>query len=289
MHALVEQLLSKRPVLLDGAWGTQMQARGLPVGQCGEGWNLDQPDLVGEVAQAYVDAGSDIILTNTFCGSRIMLESHGLSERTVEINRAGAEISKRAAGDRAKVFGSMGPTGKMLMMGDITEDEMVAVFTEQAEALAAGGADGLVMETMSDLDELRCAIRAAKSTGLPVAASMVYDSGVDNDRTMMGVTPEQQAEMVAEAGADIVGSNCGQGIEGFIPIAARMKAACGLPIWMKANAGLPEMVDGKAIYHVTPEAFAAKAADLLAAGADFVGGCCGTSPDFIRALGALRK
>ncbi len=289
MHQTIDRLLTNRPVLLDGAWGTQMQARGLPIGECGEGWNLDQPAKVEEVARAYVAAGSQVILTNTFCGNRIMLERHGLVGRAVEINRAGAEISKRAAGDGAVVFGSMGPTGKMVMMGDVTEDELVETFGEQAAALAAGGADGIVIETMAALDEFQCAIRAAKETGLPVAGCMVFDSGADLDRTMMGVTPEQQAEAAVEAGADIVGVNCGQGIEGYIPIAARLKAACDLPIWIKPNAGLPELVDGKAVYKMGAETFAEQAKQLVDVGADFIGGCCGTSPEFINALQRMRQ
>ncbi|MCP4603269.1 MAG: methionine synthase [Proteobacteria bacterium] len=284
MKHSAQNLFNSLPVILDGAWGTQMQARGLPVGKCGEGWNLDDAGKVEEVARAYVSEGSEVILTNTFCGNRIMLERHGLADRTVEINRAGAEISKRAAGDNAHVFGSMGPTGKMIMTGDVTEEELENVFTEQAAALAAGGADGIVIETMAALDEYQCAIRAAKSTGLLVAACMVYDSGAELDRTMMGTTPEQQAEAATEAGADIVGANCGLGIKDYIPIAARFKAACDLPVWIKPNAGLPEMVDGKPVYKMTAEIFAEQTKLLTEAGAGFVGGCCGTSPEFIRAV-----
>jgi methionine synthase I (cobalamin-dependent) len=265
-----------------------MQMRGLPVGDCGEGWNLDASDKVEEVARAYVDAGSQIILTNTFCGNRIMLERHGLADRTIEINHAGATISKRAAGNQAKVFGSMGPTGKMVMMGDVTEDELMDIFGEQAAALAAGGVDGIAVETMSALDEYQCAIRAATATGLPVAGCMVFDSGADFDRTMMGVTPEQQADAAVEAGADIVGANCGQGIDGYLPIAVRLKAACDLPVWIKPNAGLPEMVDGKAVYKMSAETFADQTDRLIEAGADFVGGCCGTSPAFIAAIQGKR-
>ncbi len=283
-HDLIDHLLAHSPVLLDGAWGTQMQARGLPLGACGEGWNLDEPAKVEEVARAYVEAGSRVILTNTFCGNRIMLERHGLAGRAEAINRAGAALSKRAAGDRAFVFGSMGPTGKMVMTGDISEEELEEVFGEQAAALAAGGADGIVVETMSALDEFQCAVRAAKQTGLPVTGCMVFDSGAELDRTMMGVTPEQQAAAAVEAGADIVGANCGQGIEGYIPLAARLKAACDLPVWIKPNAGLPEMVDGKPVYRMTPATFAAETKRLIEAGADLVGGCCGTTPEFIRAV-----
>jgi 5-methyltetrahydrofolate--homocysteine methyltransferase len=203
-----------------------------------------------------------------------------------EVNRIGAELSKRAAGDQALVFASMGPTGKMLMMGDVTEDELFNAFSVQAKALAAGGADGLVIETMSDLEEAKVALKAAKETGLPVCVSMVYDAGADMNRTMMGTTVEQATEELTEAGADIIGSNCGQGIEGFVKLAAKMKAHTDLPIWIKGNAGLPEIVEGETVYKTTADDFAAFATPLLDAGADFIGGCCGTSPDFIRALKA---
>ena len=283
---LISQLKNEAPVLLDGAWGTQIQDRGLPPGSSGEHWNLEWPERIEEVARTYVNAGSRIILTNTFCGNRLMLATHGLGEAAFDINRAGAEISRRAARDKALVFGSIGPTGKLVLMGDTSEPELLDVFGEQASALAAGGVDGIVVETMSALDEYRCAIRAAKATGLSVVACMVFDSGPDRDRTMMGATPEQAAEVAKEEGADVIGANCGQGIEGYIPIAKRLKSACELPVWIKPNAGLPVMVDGKTTYAITPDVFARQTLDLVSAGADFVGGCCGTSPEFIAAVRA---
>ena len=286
MNPLFTELLRHGPVVTDGAWGTQLQARGLPIGEFPDAWNLTQPARVEEVARAYVEAGSRVILTNTFGANRLRLLDHepALADRVSEINRAGAEISRRAAGDRAKVFASIGPTGKLLLAGDVTPDEMSAAFAGQAQALAAGGADALVIETMSDPEEASLAVAAAKATGLPVVACLVYDSGKDNDRTMMGTTPEQAAEALAAAGADAIGANCGQGIEGFIPICRRLRAATGLPLWMKANAGLPELVDARAVYRTTPEEFAAHAVPLREAGASFIGGCCGTTPDFIRAV-----
>jgi methionine synthase I (cobalamin-dependent) len=287
MHALINELTSRAPILLDGAWGTELFARGLKSGASPDLWNLEYPDRVREVARAYVEAGSDIILTNTFGANRLALESHGAGDKAAEVNRAGAAISKEAAGSEAFVFASMGPSGKMLMMGEVTEEELSGAFSEQAEALAAGGADGIVIETMADLEEAVLAVRAAKATGLPVAACMVYDSGADKDRTMMGVAPEQEAEAFTEAGADVIGCNCGQGIEGFPPVAKRLREASGLPVWVKANAGLPEMVDGRPVYRTTPEAFAAAVPAVLEAGASFVGGCCGTNPAFIAAVRAV--
>lgn len=284
MHETIKKLLEERPVIIDGAWGTELQKQGLKPGESPEALNLERPELVEAVAASYVAAGSRIIITNTFGGTRFTLERHGLADRVAEVNRTGAELSKRAAGGQALVFASVGPSGKMLMMGDVTEEELLAAFYEQAQALAAGGADGLVIETMSDLEEAKIALQACKATGLPVVASMVYDAGADFDRTMMGTTVEQATTELTEAGADVIGSNCGQGIEGFVKLCAKMKANTHLPIWIKGNAGLPVMEGDAAIYKTTPETFASFAQPLLAAGADFIGGCCGTSPEFIRAL-----
>lgn len=287
MVSFFDSLLANGPAVTDGAWGTQMQARGLPVGESADAWNLSHAEQVEDVARCYAEAGSQIILTNTFQASSIALERHGLAEKAFEINKAGAQLSKRAAGEDAKVFGSIGPSGKLLAMGQVSEDELKQSFTQQAEALAQGGADAIVIETMSDPNEASLAVAAAKSTGLPAVGCMVFDAGKNKDRTMMGTTPEQAAEALAQAGADAVGSNCGQGIKGFIAICERMKRACDLPIWIKANAGLPELVDGQAVYKTTPDEFADHARAVIDAGASFIGGCCGTSPDFIRALRAM--
>ena len=284
MHSVIEQLLAGGTVILDGAWGTELQQRGLEIGACPDLWNLSQPERVEEVARAYVEAGSQIILTNTFGANRFVLARHQAAERVAEINRRGVEISRRAAGDRVKVFASLGPTGVMLMMGEVSAVEVETAFAEQAAALAAAGADGLVIETMSDLAEAHLAVLAAKATGLPVVACMVFDSGRNHDRTMMGTTPEQAAGSLLDAGADLLGSNCGQGIAGFVTICKRLADASGRPVWIKANAGLPEMIDSRTVYAQTPGQFAAYLPALVEAGAGFVGGCCGTSPAFIRAV-----
>lgn len=284
VHELLKTLLASGPVVTDGGWGTQLQARGLPVGACPEHWNLEHAERVEDVARAYVDAGSQVILTNTFGGNPFVLARHQLQDRVQEINGRGAEISRRAAGDRAVVFGSIGPSGIMLMMGDVSAEQLQAGFAAQAAALAEGGAQGLVVETMSDPAEAKLAVAAAKATGLPVVGCMVFDSGPSKDRTMMGTTPEEAAAALVGAGADVIGSNCGQGIDGFVDICRRLQAASDVPIWIKANAGLPEVVDGQTSYRQTPEQFAQRAGDLVAAGADFIGGCCGTTPDFIRAV-----
>ena len=227
MHSTLENLLSDGPVVTDGAWGTELQSRGLPVGACPDAWNLSHPEAVEAVARAYVEAGSRIILTNTFGANRFILARQDLADRVAEINAAGVEISRRAAGNRAKVFASMGPSGVMLMMGEVSEDDLKAGFSEQARAMADAGADGIVVETMTDPAEACLAVAAAKETGLPVVACMTFDSGAKLDRTMMGTTPEQAAEQLLEAGADIIGSNCGQGVAGFVEICRRLHAASG--------------------------------------------------------------
>jgi 5-methyltetrahydrofolate--homocysteine methyltransferase len=284
MHATLETLLARGPVVTDGAWGTQLQSRGLPIGACPDAWNLTHAEAVESVARAYVEAGSRIILTNTFGANRFILARHDLANRVAEINRLGVEISRRAAGTAAKVFASMGPSGAMLMMGEVSEDDLTAGFTDQARAMAAAGADGIVVETMTDPAEARLAVAAARQTGLPVVACMTFDSGAKLDRTMMGTTPEQAAEQLLAAGADVVGSNCGQGVAGFVELGRRLHAASGRPVWLKANAGLPEMRDGKTHYAQTAEEFAEFVPQLVAVGAGFIGGCCGTSPQFIRAV-----
>ena len=290
MHPLIKQLAAGGPVITDGAWGTELQARGLQSGDVPDAWNLSHPDKVAEVARAYVDAGSRIILTNTFGANRLRMAETGCLESLVQINQRGVEISRQAAaaapGSRALVFASVGPSGKILMNAETTEEELLAAFTEQAKALASGGADGLVIETMGDIAEAVLAVQACKSTGLPVVACMVYDSGKALDRTMMGVTPEQAARALTDAGADVVGANCGQGIDGFVALCKRLHAATPLPIWIKANAGLPTMEAGRAVYHTTPAQFAERAAEIIQAGASFIGGCCGTNPSFIQALRA---
>lgn len=284
MHPLIERLLATPPVLTDGAWGTRFQEEGLAPGDYPDAWNLDYPERVERLARSYVEAGSRLILTNTFRANRITLERPGLSGRVEEINRAGVAISRRAAQGRAHVFASMGPSGKLLLSGEVTEEQLRSAFREQAQALAAAGAEGIVIETMSDLAEAVLATRAARETGLAVVACMTFDSGKQRDRTMMGVTPEQAAEELTRAGADVIGANCGQGIDAYEPLCMRLHAATGRPLWIKPNAGLPVFEGGRFLYKMTAEEFARGAPSLVQAGAAFLGGCCGTSPGFVRAL-----
>ena len=304
----LREWLADGPLTTDGAWGTELQARGLEPGAAPDTWNLTHPDRVEAVARAYVEAGSQVILTNTFRANSIAMDvaawpfsgadppvcagppgpAGERSSPVCAINRAGVAISKRAAAGRALVFASIGPTGKLLAAGQITEEETQTAFTVQSATLAAAGADALLIETMSDIQEARLAVAAAKNTGLPVIVSFAFDSGKNKDRTMTGATPEAVAAAMVEAGADAVGANCGVGIEHTAPICRRLRAACDLPIWIKPNAGIPimeETPDGAAIrYAMSADCFASYYAALLAAGASFIGGCCGSTPDFIRAL-----
>jgi len=268
----------------DGAWGTELDKLGCPPGYCREEWNISNPELVEQVAKSYVQAGSQIILTNTFQANGFALAKHDFADKVADFNRAGAEISKRAAGKKAKVFASIGPSGKMVVMGEVTEDELFQAFKEQSEALAEGGADALVIETMTELAELVAAVKAAKTTNLPVVGCMTYDSGQDKTRTSMGVTPEQAVQALADNGADMIGCNCGIGIDNYITVTEMFRAVSDKPVWVKANAGLPEVEDNKIVYHMTPGEFADKVGALIEAGANIVGGCCGTSPEYIRTM-----
>jgi 5-methyltetrahydrofolate--homocysteine methyltransferase len=289
MNKIIEELIASGTVITDGSWGTQLQERGLGLNECPDSWNLTNPDKVEEVARSYVEAGSRVILTNTFRSNRIALEGFGLSDKVAEINRAGVKISKKAADNKARVFASIGPSGKMLMTGDITVEQLYEVFREQADALKEAGADGIVIETMSDLGEAKEALKAAKETGLPVVVSMVFDSGKNKEFTMMGNSPEEIAQVLTDEGADVIGANCGQGIEGFINICKRLKVSTSLPIWIKPNAGLPELIEGKAVYQTSAPEFAEYIPELLDSGADFVGGCCGTNPGFIKEISKTIK
>jgi methionine synthase I (cobalamin-dependent) len=283
----LDKWLANDVLISDGAWGTQLQARGLSAGTIPDTWNLTHPEQVEAVARAYVEAGSQVILTNSFRANAIAMHASSAAELDA-INHAAVIISKRAAGTQALVFASIGPAGKMLLSGEVSAEELAAAFSAQAQSLAHAGADALLIETMSDPEEARLAVRAAKVTRLPVIASFAFDSGKNKDRTMMGATPEVVAAAMAEAGADGIGANCGVGVDFAVPICQRLHAACDLPIWIKPNAGLPVMEGAAIHYATTAEYFASYFAALRDAGASFVGGCCGSTPEFIRALVAAK-
>lgn len=282
------ELLKRKRVLSDGAWGTELQRRGLPPGACTEEWNRSHPEEVAGVARSYVEAGSQIILTNTFGANRFVLGRHGMGTEVGELARLGARLSRKAAGEGVAVAGSVGPTGKLLLMGEVSEEELYGAFKYQVLALEEGGADAIVVETMLDVEEASVAIRAAKeSTRLPVIASMTYDAGPDKTRTQFGLSPKETVPLLVRAGADAVGANCGVGIESYVPVTEAMRAVTALPLWVKPNAGLPVEEEGRSIYKQMPEEFASYVPQLLEKGANIVGGCCGTSPAHVRLMAAL--
>ncbi len=289
MNLTLEDITSTSCNVSDGGWGTELQKLGLEPGACPDYWNVTHSDKVDQVARSYVAAGSKIILTNTFGANVPALSRHGLANRLEEINLRGAQISKAAAGDRALVFGSMGPTGKLLVAGEITEDEVFDSYRMQSLALWRGGVDALLVETMVDIEEMKIAARAAReATPLFLALSMTFDSGQERMRTMMGIGPEQAVAEMEAAGAWMVGANCGAGPELYVKVCRRMRAVTAKPIWVKANAGIPRADgDGSLMYPQDPDTFASFARELRGAGANVIGGCCGTSPEYIRRLAAL--
>jgi len=283
--------IKERPLLGDGAMGTQLMLAGLEQGNCGEAWNLTHADRVLAIQRRYAEAGSDCILTNTFGGSRIMLNRHGQKDNAVEINQAAVRIAREAFGNRdGYVIGDIGPFGGLLEpYGDFTEAQVSTAFSEQARALVDAGADAIIIETQTSLEELTLGIRAAREAGAAcVIGSMAYDVTLDGStfRTMMGVDPEQAAEMMAELGADVVALNCGTGMDMNRAREAveRYRAVTQLPIMAQPNAGLPKLVQMKVVYDETPEDMVLGVVPLLAAGANIVGGCCGSTPDHIRAF-----
>jgi 5-methyltetrahydrofolate--homocysteine methyltransferase len=283
MGKLLTKIASGKPLVSDGAWGTFLQKKGMKPGECPEEWNLTHPDEVLDIAHSYINAGADMIETNSFGGSRFKLEKYGLGERVYELNKAAAEISRKAAGEKF-VLGSVGPTGKILMMGDVTEEELYEAFREQSVALEAGGADAIIIETMTDLDEALLAIRAAKeSTNLEVICTMTFDKTVSGEfRTMMGCSPADMAQALVKAGADLIGANCGNGMENMIDITREIRAADSkIPILVHANAGMPVYRDGETVFPESPEEMAGLVPEIIAAGASIIGGCCGTTPEHI--------
>jgi 5-methyltetrahydrofolate--homocysteine methyltransferase len=284
---ITDALKNGRILVADGAWGTALQSRGLKGGESPELWNVDHPDLVLQVAASYIKAGSNIIETNTFGGNRYKLEYFGLGNRVNELNKAGVEISRKAAGEENWVIASIGPTGKMTAMGDVTEEDFYNVFKEQAIALESGGADAIVVETMSAIDEAIAAVKAAKeNTNLQIISTFTYEPTVQGEfRTMMGVKPAEAAIAAVNAGADIVGANCGKGYEGMKQIIQEIRSVLpDIPVIVQANAGLPELINGESVFPASPEEMAAQNAPWIEAGVNIIGGCCGTTDKHIRAI-----
>jgi len=282
-------LLKTRPLIGDGAMGTQLMLAGLEQGGCGEAWNLTHPEKVLAIQRRYAEAGSDCIITNTFGGSRIMLNRHGHAGDVAAVNRAAVEITREAFGGRpGYVLGDMGPFGGLMEpYGEFTEAQVREAFDEQAKALVDGGADAIIVETMTSLEELQLAIEAAKKAGAPcIIGSMAYDVTLDGStfRTMMGVDPEHAAEFMEAHGAHIVALNCGTGMEmaRARDAVVRYKAVTDLPIMVQPNAGVPKLVNMKVVYDETPDHMGVGVVPLVEAGARIIGACCGSTPDHIR-------
>ncbi len=278
------QKYAASPLAADGAWGTELLERGLVQGDAPEAWNLDQSENVRDVAASYARAGSRIILTNTFGASRIKLAAAGLDKRCKEINREGARLT-REAGEGFLCCGDMGPTGKMVFMGEVSEDEVEAAYAEQAAALKEGGADILLLETFTDLTELSAALKGALSTGLAVVCTMTYDRMDDGSyRTVMGHSPLDVIPVLEDLGAAAVGANCGAGVDQYVDLASLICSLTKLPVWIKANAGLPVLQDNRVVYPMGPDEYKSHIPALLDAGVKIVGGCCGTNPEHIRGI-----
>ena len=288
MKSIVQTIKSGTVLVSDGAWGTFLHEKGLAVGECPELWCETHKSDVLDIAKSYVDAGADMVESNSFGANRFKLEHWGLEPRCKEINRAAAAISREAAGPQRHVIASIGPTGKILMMGDVTEEELYNAFKEQAAALEAGGADACCIETMTALDEACLAIKAAReNTKLEVICTFTFDKTVDGlYRTMMGVSPQDFAAAALGAGAHVIGTNCGNGMARMIEIVRELRAAdATTPILVHANAGLPHPgVDGHIVFPETPDMMAAMVPECVDAGANIIGGCCGTTPKHISAI-----
>ena len=276
------------PILADGAMGTMLFAAGLQFGDPPEAWNVSNSEVVRRVHRGYLDAGSRIVMTNTFGGNRLRLRLHCLDPRVTELNRTAAILLRAevdAAGGHALVAGDIGPTGEIMApLGTLDEDEAVDVFAEQAAALIAGGVDLIWIETMSHLSEIGAAIRGARraSASIPIIATMTFDT---RGYTMMGVSPEQAARSLLEAGADAIGGNCGNGPDELLPVIAKMHAVAPDAILVaKSNAGMPELVDMRAVYKADPATMAEAGLGFQGAGARIIGACCGSTPAHLAAM-----
>lgn len=277
--------------LLDGAMGTELIARRIEAGKCNDYLNIESPDIVLDIHRAYLQAGSDAVLTNTFGANKYALARHGFAERSKEINTAAAQIARRAAGEEKYVLGDIGPSGDFLEpLGSLKADGLKDAFAQQAKALSAGGVDGFIIETMTALDEVTIAIEAVKSiSDLPVFVSLAYDPAGEEFRTMMGIGPADAADKLLPLGIDAIGFNCGSlGMEQYVSLAQIYVSETKgeVAILAEPNAGKPELVDDQVIYKVSPEDFAVAAEKIHSAGVNIIGGCCGTGPAHIGAVAA---
>jgi len=287
MQSFMEKVKSGKPLLCDGAMGSLLMERGLKQGECPEHLNLTQPEIIEDVTRLYLEAGADLIQSNTFGASPMKLSDYGLADKTEEINKAGVSLAKKVLGDKAYVYGSCGPSGKILQpFGDGEPDDLQHGFERQLRSMVEAGVDVIFIETMTDLNEAKIALRAAKKVAakISVVACMTFDVTPKGIFTMMGNRLADVAAELESAGADVIGSNCGNGLDKMIQIAVALKKLSTLPLIIQSNAGLPVNKDGQIVYPETAEMFAAKVVDLINAGVSIVGGCCGTTPDTIRAM-----
>ncbi len=284
MNKLIQEIQKGKVLVSDGAWGTFLHKKGLKPEECPEMWNIQRPDDVFDIAKSYIESGADMIETNSFGGSRFKLANYGLADKVYELNKKAAEISRKAAGPDRFVLGSIGPTGKLLILEEVSPEELYEAFKEQSMALEAGGADAIVIETMTDLEEARIAVKAAKeNTACAVICTMTFDKILSGEyRTMMGISPVEMTEALIEAGASVIGANCGNGIADMIGIVKEIRQVNqNIPILIHANAGMPVLTDGATTFPETPQDMAGRVKEIIAAGANIIGGCCGTTPDHI--------
>ena len=285
MNRLKKLLQEKSILISDGAWGTMLHAKGLPSGECPELWNITHPDKVREIPRAYKDAGSEVILTNSFGGSPIKLRMFDQQDKAYELNLAAAQISRQVAGEEVAVLASVGPTGQLLEpYGEISEEDMIESFRVQIRGLVDGGADAILIETMSDIGEASCAVKAAQEiTDLPIIVSMTFERGKEF-RTIMGQSIPEIIQAMTALNVDILGTNCGYGTEGIVSIVREMAKLTDKPIIAHPNAGLPVIKGGETVFPESPEEMASYIPEFVEAGAKIIGGCCGTRVEHIRAI-----
>lgn len=287
-QALLKAVIHGKILVCDGAMGTELQRLGLPFGLCGDVWNLDNPSAVAEVHRQYVEAGADLLLTNTFSTNRYRLAHFGLADKVAEIAKRAVHILRGVVGDQAWLVGELGPLGEFLEpFGEISRSEAVDAFRETAEVFAGEGVDAIIIETITAPDEMDAAVEAVRSvTDLPLAGCFTFQSSPVGLRTMTGATPQQCAELLASLPVDMVGCNCGINLTGsdYLEIARVFSQATQKPLLLEPNAGTPELVEGRIVYRAAPEALAALVPSFVQAGVRIIGGCCGTSPDHIREI-----
>jgi 5-methyltetrahydrofolate--homocysteine methyltransferase len=282
---ILKKLLSET-LVCDGAMGTELQRRGLPSGGCPEEYNVTHPDVVEGILQGYLEAGADILTTNSFGGNRLRLKGYGYESRVREFCRRSVEIAKQISQGECYIAGSLGPTGQIMEpLGPASRSDVAEAFQEQADALAEGGADLILIETMMSIDEAELAVRATKRiSGLIVAATMSFEVGPKGARTTWGVDIPTAVSHLTVAGADIIGSNCGRGFDDMVRIVQEMRPLTAKPLIAQPNAGLPQWVEGKWVYSETPTTIKPRVEALLRSGTNIVGGCCGTTPEHIRTI-----